>query len=196
MLQAIASVMIILLLAILIGIFLSYYNGHPTEETITFLSGDKNVSTTKIPNDTYLSDSGEKYNYDNLITSIYQKDSGDNVSSSNEKSGEENENQNQETKSGDSRENAGNFGEVGSGDSSLLSGDGKNETDENSQSSVNPSSENLVISSNAETSNQEKQEVLGEIDAALKGLLEAVSKVEVVDERRLDAILNSGVGAP
>ena len=53
-----------------------------------------------------------------------------------------------------------------------------------------------IISSNTETSSQEKQEVLSEIDEALKDLLEAVGKVEIVDEARLDATLEQGVESP
>ena len=54
----------------------------------------------------------------------------------------------------------------------------------------------IIISSSSETSNEEKQEVLTEIDEALKGLLEAVGKVEIVDETRLDASLKSEVEVP
>ena len=50
-----------------------------------------------------------------------------------------------------------------------------------------------VISSSTETSNQEKQQVLNELDDALQGLLEAVSKVPTVDETKLDASLESEV---
>ena len=50
-----------------------------------------------------------------------------------------------------------------------------------------------VISSNTETSNQEKQQVLNELDSALQGLLEAVGKVPTVDEQKLDASLESEV---
>ena len=50
-----------------------------------------------------------------------------------------------------------------------------------------------VISSHTETSNQEKQEILNEIDDALKGLLDAVGKVKTVDESKLDASLESEV---
>ena len=50
-----------------------------------------------------------------------------------------------------------------------------------------------IISSSTETSNQEKQEVLNELDSALQGLLEAVGKVPTVDEQKLDASLGSEV---
>ena len=59
-----------------------------------------------------------------------------------------------------------------------------------------PDSENIIISSELQTSNQQKQEILTEIDKALQGLLEAVGKVEVVDEERLNATLNSEVDEP
>ena len=54
----------------------------------------------------------------------------------------------------------------------------------------------IVISSELQTSNQEKQEILSEIDEALQGLLEVVGKVEIVDEERLDATLDSEVDKP
>ena len=50
-----------------------------------------------------------------------------------------------------------------------------------------------VISSTTETSNQEKQEVLNELDKALQGLLEVVGKVPTVDETKLNASLESEV---
>lgn len=50
-----------------------------------------------------------------------------------------------------------------------------------------------VITSTAETSNQEKQQVLNELDEALQGLLDVVSKVPTVDESKLDASLGSEV---
>ncbi len=55
------------------------------------------------------------------------------------------------------------------------------------------SNESSIIVSRTETSNQEKQEVLNEIDDALKGLLEAVGNVKTVDETKLDASLGSEV---
>lgn len=58
---------------------------------------------------------------------------------------------------------------------------------------VDNNSPEPVISSNTETSNQEKQQVLDEIDSALQGLLEAVGKVPTVDESKLDASLGSEV---
>ena len=58
----------------------------------------------------------------------------------------------------------------------------------------NPSPEDSpIIVSRTETSNQEKQEVLNEIDDALKDLLDAVGKVQTVDESKLDASLESEV---
>ena len=49
-----------------------------------------------------------------------------------------------------------------------------------------------VISSNNETSNQDKQQVLSEIDDALQGLLEAVGKVPTVNEEKLNMTLENG----
>lgn len=54
-------------------------------------------------------------------------------------------------------------------------------------------SEASIISSQTETSNQEKQQILNEIDDALQGLLDAVGKVQTVDEAKLDASLESEV---
>ncbi len=49
-----------------------------------------------------------------------------------------------------------------------------------------------IIKSDNETSNQEKQQVLTEIDDALQGLLEAVGKVPTVDEDKLNQSLENG----
>jgi hypothetical protein len=48
-----------------------------------------------------------------------------------------------------------------------------------------------IISSDNETSNQDKQQVLSEIDDALQGLLEAVGKVPTVDEEKLNKTLEN-----
>ncbi len=56
-----------------------------------------------------------------------------------------------------------------------------------------PIAPETVITSTAETSNQEKQQVLNELDEALQGLLDVVSKVPTVDESKLDASLGSEV---
>ena len=59
---------------------------------------------------------------------------------------------------------------------------------------IESSVQESIISSSTETSNQEKQQVLDEIDNALQGLLEAVGKVPTVDEQKLDASLGSEAG--
>lgn len=181
--QAIASVMIILLLVALIWIFLSYYRQNDVIDAVSYSSGNSNVSTPGIPNNEYISNKEEKYDYDNLIESI-QNMSGEKESITNKEeyliSGEQ-------------------LSEIKS------SGDNE-QTLENIVQNPKPQIEEQVnqcepnnqglISSTSETSNEEKQEVLTEIDEALKGLLEAVGKVEIVDEKRLDASLNSEVEIP
>jgi len=186
--QAIATVMMVLLLMILICIFLSYYKEYDTVDTVSFLSGDTNVSTPGIPNNNYILGNEEKYNYDNLIASI-QKRSGEELIS-------KNSGQDGEKEISASVEISGN---IDSGEEIIKSGDGKTENDGEKVVSAGEQREpgnQLVIISDPETSNEEKQEVLTEIDEALKGLLEAVGKVEVVDETRLDATLNSEVEIP
>lgn len=112
--------------------------------------------------------------------------------------------------------------ESDSGESTIVSGDteilelhvssGENETDNikieepiigNSESnqSILPNTiveikkeepKEPVISSNVDTSNEEKRQVLNELDTALQGLLEAVGKVPTVNEEKLDASLKEG----
>ena len=53
-----------------------------------------------------------------------------------------------------------------------------------------------IISSDTETSNQDKQQVLSEIDDALQGLLEAVGNVPIVDEEKLNKTLESSEVTP
>ena len=53
-----------------------------------------------------------------------------------------------------------------------------------------------IISSDTETSNQDKQQVLSEIDSALQGLLEAVGNVPIVDEEKLNKTLESSEVTP
>lgn len=181
--QTVATVMIILLLVILIWIFLSYYKQNDIIDTISYPSGNSNVSTPGIPNTEYISNNEEKHDYDNLIESIQNMSGEKEISKENVEvliSGE------QQT-------------------TIEISGD-NNEISENMEQNLNikleetkkqsNSTNQLVISSTSETSNEEKQEVLTEIDEALKGLLEAVGKVQIVDEKRLDASLNSEVEIP
>ena len=53
-----------------------------------------------------------------------------------------------------------------------------------------------VIVSDVETSNEEKRQVLNELDSTLQGLLEAVGKVPTVDEEKLEASLIESEVAP
>lgn len=183
--QAVASVMIILLLVALIWIFLSYYGQNDVIDTISYSSGNSDVSTPGIPNTEYISNSEEKYDYDNLIESI-QNMSGEKETTNNEEikepviSGEQLPGI---KSSGDNEEILENI--VQNPRPQIK--DSENQREPNNQG---------IISSTSETSNEEKQEVLTEIDEALKGLLEAVGKVEIVDEKRLDASLNSEVEIP
>ena len=64
------------------------------------------------------------------------------------------------------------------------------------QADEKPKDNNSVISSNVDTSNEEKRQVLNELDSALKGLLDVVSKVPTVDEEKLDASLKESEVSP
>lgn len=179
--QPMATIMIVLLLVILIWVFLSYYKGYEKIETMQPVSGEMNVS-----NSNHSTDNLQKPNYENVVSSIISNLSGDkeedpiNGKSSNhldEKSGDR-----MPRESGDSRDSR-------TDELSTM----PNVTIELPEDKQKP---NEIISSNTETSSQEKQEVLTEIDEALKGLLEAVGKVEIVDETRLDATLRQEVETP
>lgn len=198
MIQAVATVMIILLLLVLIWVFLSYYNKYEAVDTVTYSSGNINVSTPSIPNDDYVLENGEKYNYDNLIESIIQTTSGEKSSFISQKDIQDSNINMSGDKSGDfSGEMLNVSGESAYIVDSNFSENNNIQSSSNSQEiPSNNSDGNLVISSELETSSQEKQQVLSEIDEALKGLLEAVGKVEVVDEDRLNASLNSEVEQP
>lgn len=175
--KAITTIMIVILLITLIWVFLAYYRGNTLP---VFLSGDSNsdVSALNIPNNN-TSTSGNEGIIDSIIKDNLQ------------------EIDNKPNKSGDTI----------SGDSGDVSGDviDNNQTDNSSGETIpntiidipteqNP--EDVVISSNTETSDVDKQKVLSEIDDALQKLLETVGKVQTVDESKLDASLNSEVIAP
>ena len=66
--QAIATLMIILLLVVLIWVFLAYYGDNKILDTISYSSGNSNNFTPGIPNSNYVPN--EKHTYDNLIESI------------------------------------------------------------------------------------------------------------------------------
>lgn len=202
--KSMATAMIIILVLILIWIFWVYSRSNDIIDAIIFTSGDSSVSTLNLPSGDYIYN-GENNNIpssnESLIESII-KDSNTpekvdesipNTSlSDNEKihdsniSGEDIEN-----KSGDNQNNNEN-----SNPQTNNSGDSIPDTIIEIPEKLNEGAEQLVITSETQTSNQEKQEILTEIDKALQGLLEAVSKVETVDETKLDATLNSEVDKP
>lgn len=187
--QAVATIMIILLLVALIWIFLSYYRKNDTIDTISYPGENSNVSTPGIPNTEYISNNTEKHDYDNLIESIQNMSGEKEINKGNEETLISGELQPTIETSGDDRESI---------KDNVITGkinQNPNTIPEESNNQSNPSNQ-LVISSTSETSNEEKQEVLTEIDEALKGLLEAVGKVQIVDEKRLDASLNSEVEIP
>lgn len=180
--KAIATLMIVILIVVLIGIFLSYYSGNGIINTFMLESGNTNISTSNIPSGDYMSNN-ERDNIKNnegLIDSII-KDSTEN---------KENPGDNQMQGSTGSNDESKNSGDVDN------SGDTFPNTVIEIPNDVREEPSQFVISSNSQTSNQEKQEVLDEIDKALQGLLEAVGKVEIVDETRLEATLNSEVDKP
>ena len=71
----------------------------------------------------------------------------------------------------------------------------ENEIVNNTEVSTTPNTEPIIIST-TEASNQEKQQILDELDDALQGLLEAVGKVPTVDEDRLNASLQESEVQP
>ena len=166
--RAIASIMIVLLAILLIVIFISYNNREYryVRPSNMHVSGDSRV----------------------------QKKSGDVVKKIDEvvESGDEEAELSGEAESDIIVES----GEDYSGDENT----GKEEYNEEATTKPekrpgrkNPSENTPIIVSRTETSNQEKQEVLNEIDDALKDLLDAVGKVKTVDESKLDASLGSEV---
>ena len=200
--KAIATAMIIILIATLIWIFVSYYKENDSVGALStdFSSGNTNVSTLEISsgNDIGLQDK-EFQDNKGLIESIInngevkqepnivdknEPNSGDSIKNEDiNKQPYENENSNSGSSESISQNN--NSGDDNSGENipdTIVEIPGE---EENNQ---------ILITSDSQTSNQQKQEILTEIDKALQGLLEAVGKVEVVDEERLDATLNSEVG--
>lgn len=200
--KAIATAMIIILIATLIWIFVSYYKENDSVGTLStdFPSGNTNVSTLEISsgNDIGLQDkefqdnkgliesiinNGEAKQEPNIVDKN-EPNSGDSIKNEDiNKQPYEKENSN--SGSGESNSQNNNSGDDNSGDNipnTIVEIPGEEEPNQ------------ILITSDSQTSNQQKQEILTEIDKALQGLLEAVGKVEVVDEERLDATLNSEVG--
>lgn len=182
--KAVASFMIVILIIALVYILISYYEKNEIINT--------NVSTLMIPSGEYMINEKHTGN-ESLIESIIKGSSGN---SNNESSKDNNL-----YKSGDTlnEETPYTSGENMGNEQSYES----NQTQHNSGDNIpnvivevtepKDSSNQLVITSDSETSNQEKQQILTEIDEALKGLLEAVGKVETVDEERLNTTLDSEV---
>lgn len=176
--KGVASAMIVILIVLLLWIFFAYYRNSAFIDTGAFPDEGLDASTLNIPSGEYISE--EKNIGNGLVESIIGEK--ENISSSEHISGEVKNN----------------------------SGDIENEPQENivdntpdtiieipsKDNEEKTSNEQILISSDLQTSNQEKQEILSEIDEALQGLLEAVGKVNTVDETRLDATLDSEVGKP
>lgn len=199
--KAIATAMIIILIGILIWIFLSYYKENETLESLSydFPSGSFNVSTLEIPSGNSKDKQDDKLNNNTgLIESIINNSSEKTDSGNSQLVLNSGDNLGKPEISGetllpekiiDNNIDDENYIKEGSGDEN--SGDVLPSTIIEIPSEEEPSQ--ILITSDSQTSNQQKQEILTEIDKALQGLLEAVGKVEVVDEERLDATLNSEV---
>ena len=202
-LKLITTIMIIILILVLILIAITYFNS-------------REIVDTKVP---YVSNSsGEKKNIeekelDDIIDNMSDEDSiqivsGESVTT-NITSGELNTKndemivKNVEEFSGDDKENQkvveildtnvdNNIAEINSS--------GENEKEEitvnDYETPYNTKDKEPVITSSSETSNQEKQQILNELDDALQGLLEAVGKVPTVDEEKLDASLKESEVQP
>jgi len=196
--KPVATVMIIVLIMALIWIFLTYYKNNEDIDTIVYPSGNSNVSSLNIPNDDYINDknstetlSGNQGLIESIINNTSSKEnenSGDSVVDVNINNDEKTDSpKNQLNSSGDNIN-------INSGDT--INNSGEVIVSEKEDTKNNNQEVDIVIVSDPQTSNQEKQEVLTEIDKALQGLLEAVGKVETVDETRLDATLDSEVDKP
>ena len=173
LIKGIASAMIVILIVLLIWIFLAYYRSSIFVDAIVFSSGDSNVSTQNIPSGEYVSEAKKDIESGLIESIIKDKDSKANTSGDTKNSLEID----------DKKEPVDE--EIKNTPDIIIELPAQKEENQNEQ---------IMISSNSETSNQEKQEILSEIDEALQGLLEAVRKVETVDEDRLDATLDSEVG--
>ena len=197
----IASIMIIILICALIFIYCTYYKSDEVINENVYSSGDKDVSTLDIPSGEYIPNDN-LLNGSGLIESIINNsgNSHEFLSGNDGDTKLNNDEINKNTQSNNTKD-----------EDSIVSTDYEsgNKFESNSNRSGEdvpdtiieiPSKENntgkLVISSDPQTSNQEKQEILTEIDVALKGLLEAVGKVEIVDEDKLNASLDSEVDKP
>ena len=173
--KIITSLMIIILIALLILIFLNYFNNREIINIIN--SNNSNVMHTSGENTT---NNNVENNRDIIDT---KEESGDIVSLI--MSGESNiepvpEIQNENIIVSDTKVN--NIPDV------------KPNNDSNTEEK--PKENNTVITSNVDTSNEEKRQVLNELDSALKGLLDVVSKVPTVDEEKLDASLKVSEVSP
>lgn len=190
------AIMIIILVIILIIVFTTYL-ANRNENSIkkpntSRVSGEVN---TPNPPTTEIISSGEEKNSDKPSGEIIVENNGIENNSSNE---DKNKDKEKETKVEIKTENNN-------------KGKNENKNDQNNEASNNNEDENKtsmpdiiinvkeenkqepVITSDINTSNQEKQQVLNELDDALQGLLEVVSKVPTVDEQKLDASLESEV---
>jgi cell division protein FtsN len=163
--RTVASVMIVLLAVVLIVIFATYNSNHD-------YGREKNQG---------MHVSGEP---------ILNKNSGEVIK---EKNQEEKEHIKEEIISGESPTTSGDIEQPTIFESGEIDTRKPPKKPERKEPPKPSSNDNAIISSRTETSNQEKQEILNEIDDALKGLLDAVGKVKTVDETKLDASLESEV---
>ncbi len=196
--------MIIALMIALLYVFITYYQGITTVDVFSKKSGDEFPFSNDSPIGNMehgnLKTSGDKPIIEYYVSG--DKTIIDNPPSSGDKTIIDNP-----PSSGDKTiiDNPSLSGDKTTNDNSHSSGEtipkDNNPLEGNSGESNIPEEENqppkqIVMSSNPETSSQEKQEILSQIDEALQGLLATVSKVETVDETKLDATLNSGVNVP
>ena len=191
--KIIASAMIVLAIILLIGIFVNYFSRR-TISSVTpkpvnsHVSGDKDNSNLKSPKGNPVlkpKESGDsilKANTEN--TNIEVLDSGEHIISdapTNVVTSEPVEN---------SQENFMIDNNVSQSDNieAIPTSRPRRPTKPKNNIDTDDTKE-PVISSNIETSNEEKRQVLNELDSALQGLLDAVGKVPTVDEEKLDASL-------
>lgn len=187
----ITTIMIIILTLILVAIFINYLS--KSGDIINMQNSNTHTSGEKAP----------KTNNNSSKENTVKEISGETTSGELEAESSTNEQEEQPKDSIDAKqeEEEGNKSEPEQSVANLQE-NSEHEAESGNELSNNISSVKIdfkdasqdpVITSSTETSNQEKQQVLNEIDDALQGLLEAVRKVPTVDESKLDASLESEV---
>ena len=175
----VTTALILILLAVLLGIFIGYLSTRTLNTTthLSHKSGDKG-NVTSGEGETSFDNVEQPDDFNSVLTSRTHKES---EPATEEPMGEISEPKIEEIKEKPI------VSETPLPDNIInVSTPKKDETKE----------QDSVIVSDVETSNEEKRQVLNELDSTLQGLLEAVGKVPTVDEEKLDASLIESEVAP